>query len=127
MLTWPRMNYNNDKLNEIYRDTWPNLGWAKRMNEDNLPVPDDMCWVNLTQEEIKELRNKKHTLTEYGKKQLRKLMAPEEMREEAANELYQDALHELDNLAAGVDSEDFMNAYLIIQSALKVALGEEDV
>jgi hypothetical protein len=78
------MNYNNDKLNEIYRDTWPNLGWAKRMNEDNLPVPDDMCWVNLTKEEIEELRSKKHTLTEYGRKQLRKLMTHEEMLEEAA-------------------------------------------
>ena len=25
------MNYDNEKLNEIYRDTWPNLGWAKKM------------------------------------------------------------------------------------------------
>jgi hypothetical protein len=33
------MNYDNDKLNEIYRDTWPNLGWAKRMNEN---YPDYM-------------------------------------------------------------------------------------
>jgi hypothetical protein len=24
------MNYDNDKLNEIYRDTWPNLGWAQK-------------------------------------------------------------------------------------------------
>jgi hypothetical protein len=78
------MNYNNDKLNEIYRDTWPNLGWATRMNEHNLPVPDDMCWVNLTKEEVEELRSKKHTLTEYGKEQLRKLMTHEEMLEEAA-------------------------------------------
>lgn len=22
--------YNNEKLNQIYRDTWPNLGWAKK-------------------------------------------------------------------------------------------------
>ena len=78
------MNYNNYKLNEIYRDTWPNLGWATRMNEHNLPVPDDMCWVNLTKEEIEELRSKKYTLTEYGKEQLRKLMTHEEMLEEAA-------------------------------------------
>jgi DNA polymerase II large subunit len=41
---------------------------------DNLPVPDDMPWVNLTQEEVEELRNKKYELTEYGKEQLRKLM-----------------------------------------------------
>ena len=34
---------------------------------------DDMPWVNLTQEEVEELRNKKHELTEYGKQRLRKL------------------------------------------------------
>lgn len=35
---------------------------------------EDMPWVNLTQEEVEELRNKKHKLTEYGKQQLRKFM-----------------------------------------------------
>ena len=35
---------------------------------------DDMPWVNLTQEEVEDLRNKKHELTEYGKQKLRKLM-----------------------------------------------------
>jgi neutral trehalase len=49
---------------------------------------DDMPWVNLTQEEIEELRNKKHELTEYGKQRLRELMRnqepyPDEMFEEA--------------------------------------------
>ena len=44
------------------------------MTEHNLPVPDDMPWVNLTQEEVEELRNKKHELTEYGKQRLRELM-----------------------------------------------------
>jgi neutral trehalase len=34
---------------------------------------DDMPWVNLTQEEVEELRNKKHELTEYGKQKLREL------------------------------------------------------
>ncbi len=59
---------------------------------------------------------------------LERLELEEKSKTESANELYRDALHELDNLAVGdVDSEDFMNAYLIIQSALKVALGEEDV
>jgi hypothetical protein len=37
-------------------------------------MTDDMPWVNLTQEEVEELRNKKHELTEYGKQKLRKLM-----------------------------------------------------
>jgi Mn-dependent DtxR family transcriptional regulator len=44
---------------------------------------NEMPWVNLTPEEIQELRNKKHTLTEYGREQLRKLMGdrfyPDEM------------------------------------------------
>jgi hypothetical protein len=49
---------------------------------------DDMPWVNLTQEEVEELRNKKHELTEYGKQRLRELMRnqepyPDEMFEEA--------------------------------------------
>ncbi len=98
---------------------------------------DEMPWVNLTQEEVNELRKQKHELTEYGRDKIREMMRnqepyPDEMfdeaeRRERANELYRDALQELDNLVAGVDSEDFMNAYLIIQSALKVALGEEDV
>jgi len=43
-----------------------------------------MPWVNLTQEEIEELRNQKHELTEYGKEKLRKMMTHEEMLEEAA-------------------------------------------
>jgi hypothetical protein len=58
------------------------------MTEYNLPVPDDMVWVNLTQEEVEELRNKKQTLTEYGKQRLRELMMnqepyPDEFFEEA--------------------------------------------
>ena len=33
-----------------------------------------MPWVNLTQDEVEELRNKKHELTEYGRKQIRKMI-----------------------------------------------------
>jgi hypothetical protein len=35
---------------------------------------DEMPWVNLTQKEVDELRKQKHTLTEYGKEKLRKMM-----------------------------------------------------
>ena len=47
-----------------------------------------MPWVNLTQEEVEELRNKKHELTEYGKDKIRELMRnqepyPDAMFEEA--------------------------------------------
>jgi hypothetical protein len=34
------MNYDNDKLNEIYHATWPNLGWAK--------MKDDAPWLDTT-------------------------------------------------------------------------------
>ena len=49
---------------------------------------EDMPWVNLTQEEVDELRTKKHELTEYGKDKIRELMKnqepyPDAMFEEA--------------------------------------------
>jgi hypothetical protein len=44
------------------------------MTEHNLPEPDDALWLNLTQEEVEELRKQKHELTEYGKQKLRELM-----------------------------------------------------
>jgi hypothetical protein len=88
---------------------------------------EEMPWVNLTQEEVDTLRKSKKELTEYAKEKLRK-MNEEAAKREAANELYQDALHELDYIAAGgQDMEEFMSSYLVIQTALKVALGEEDV
>ena len=55
---------------------------------NNLPEPDDAPWLNLTPQEVEELRNKKHELTEYGKDKIRELMRnqepyPDEMFEEA--------------------------------------------
>ena len=94
------------------------------MTEEYGHIPDGFL---LNPEEVEELRKSKRELTDYAKDKFRK-MNEEAAKKEAANNLYQDALQELDNLAVGdVDSEDFMNAYLIIQTALKVALGEEDV
>lgn len=58
---------------------------------------DDPVWVDLSPQEIEELRNKKHELTEYGKEQLKKLMNnqepyPDEMFEKA--QLQEDELRE---------------------------------
>ena len=39
---------------------------------------DDMPWVDLTPEEIQELRTNKQHLTEYGKQKLRELMDKKE-------------------------------------------------
>jgi len=41
---------------------------------DNLPVPDDLPHLNLSQSELDELRKSKKELTEYGKQKLRELM-----------------------------------------------------
>jgi hypothetical protein len=43
---------------------------------------DEMPWVNLTQEEVEELRNKKHELTEYGKQRLKELMRNQKKEED---------------------------------------------
>jgi hypothetical protein len=50
---------------------------------------EDMPWVDLTQEEVEELRNKKHELTEYGKQRLRELIYKQDMQkmEDAAKDL----------------------------------------
>jgi len=94
------------------------------MTDEYGNIPDAFY---LSQSEIDELRKSKREITEYAKDKLRK-MKEDATKKEEANELYRDALQELDNLAVGdVESDDFMNAYLIIQTALKVALGEEDV
>ena len=44
------------------------------MTEHNLPVPDDAPWLNLSQNEIQELRKQKYEITEYAKEKLRKLI-----------------------------------------------------
>jgi hypothetical protein len=65
---------------------------------------EDMPWVNLTQEEVDELRTKKHELTEYGKQRLTQLMKnqepyPDAMFEEAERrESERKALDALDEL-----------------------------
>jgi DNA-binding PadR family transcriptional regulator len=66
------------------------------MTEHNLPVPDDMPWVNLSQEELEELRNKKHSLTDYGKQQLRKLMT-EPLHAKVTDEDFQKIVEAFDN------------------------------
>jgi len=40
---------------------------------------DDMPWVNLTHEEVQELRSKKQELTQYGKEKIRELMMHEDI------------------------------------------------
>jgi hypothetical protein len=65
---------------------------------------EDMPWVNLTQKEVEELRNKKQELTDYGKQRLKQLMRnqepyPDEMFEEAERrEAERKALDALDEI-----------------------------
>ena len=48
------------------------------MTEHNLPVPDDAPWLNLSPEEIQELRTNKRQLTAYAQQKLRKLMTQQQ-------------------------------------------------
>lgn len=49
---------------------------------DNLPVPDDLPHLNLSQSEIDELRKNKNYLTEYGKQRLRELIEKQKWEDE---------------------------------------------
>jgi len=78
------------RTREIREETQRMREEIKKMKQEthNLPTPDDAPWLNLSQEEVEELRNKKHELTEYGKDKIRELMKnqepyPDEFFEEA--------------------------------------------
>jgi hypothetical protein len=51
------------------------------MTEHNLPVPDDAPWLNLSPQEIEELRKSKRELTAYAQQKLRKLKAKQQTQE----------------------------------------------
>ena len=53
----------------------------KRRMTNNLPENDDAPWLNLTQEEINQLRYNKQKLTDYGKQKIRALMLKSQMTE----------------------------------------------
>jgi hypothetical protein len=44
------------------------------MTEHNLPVPDDAPWLNLSPEEIQELRNNKRELSEKAREKIKRLI-----------------------------------------------------
>lgn len=60
------------------------------MTDINLPVPDDAPFLNLSQEEVEQLRQQKKELTEYGKEKLKKLTTKslERLAESECKEFY---------------------------------------
>jgi len=78
------------RTKEIREETQRMREEIEKMKQEphNLPVPDDAPWLNLSQEEVNDLRNKKFELTQYGKQKLRKMMNDnptiDEMIDEAA-------------------------------------------
>ena len=75
---------------------------------------EDMPWVNLTQEEVEELRNKKQELTEYGKQRLRELIYKQDMHkmEDAAKDLVLENLtHEELTVGQLMDTEKFQEEF----------------
>ena len=77
------------RTKEIREETQRMREEIEKMKQEphNLPVPDDAPWLNLSQEEVNDLRNKKFELTQYGKQKFRKMMnnnpTIDEMFEEA--------------------------------------------
>ena len=65
-----------------------------------------MPWVNLTQEEVEELRNKKHELTEYGKEKLRKLMNKDLTFKTNGEETFSIPSQTLENLTLGTKTPE---------------------
>ena len=49
---------------------------------NNLPEPDDAPWLNLSQEEINQLRYNKQNLTDYGREKIRALMEEKKLLKE---------------------------------------------
>jgi hypothetical protein len=49
---------------------------------NNLPENDDAPWLNLTPQEVEELRYNKQELTSYGREKIRKLMLKSQMTED---------------------------------------------
>jgi hypothetical protein len=52
------------------------------MTEHNLPEPDDAPWLNLTPQEVEELRYNKQKLTDYGREKIRALMEEKKLLKE---------------------------------------------
>ena len=57
---------------------------------NNLPEPDDAPWLNLTPQEVEELRYNKQELTSYGREKIRALVKKGSLK-------YDDALRKLKN------------------------------
>ena len=67
---------------------------------------EDMPWVNLTQEEVEELRNKKHELTEYGKDKIRELMNKDLTFKTNGKETFSIPSQTLENLTLGTKTTE---------------------
>jgi predicted transcriptional regulator len=86
------------RTREIREETQRIKDETEKMKQEthNLPVPDDAPWLNLSQEEVNELRNKKFELTQYGKQKIKELtvgqlMDTEKFQEEFAKSQVFDA------------------------------------
>jgi hypothetical protein len=69
---------------------------------NNLPEPDDAPWLNLTPQEVEELRYNKQELTEYGKEKFHQLF--EEYRKQNKKPTLYDIMR--DKLGFSIDMCD---------------------
>jgi hypothetical protein len=73
---------------------------------DNLPVPDDLPYLNLSQSELDELRKSKKELTEYGKQRLRELMNKDLTIKTNGKETFSIPSQTLENLTLGTKTPE---------------------
>jgi hypothetical protein len=104
------------RTREIREETQRIKDETEKMKQEthNLPVPDDAPWLNLSQEEVNELRNKKFELTQYGKQRLRELIYKQDMKkmEDAAKNLVLENLtHEEMTTGELMDTEKFQEEF----------------
>ena len=113
------IDYGNDKLNEIFDLTWPNLGWAKRM-EHNLPDKDDAPWLEsnhdgfMTHEEMLEEAERREESNKINAHQLKQIdeMSREERVQAAINEVWY-------LVQGGQDGREYANSILFIVRVLE--------
>ena len=67
---------------------------------------EDMPWVNLTQEEVDELRNKKYELTEYGKQRLKEFMNKDLTFKTNGEETFSIPSQTIENLTLGTKTPE---------------------
>ena len=119
------IDYGNDKLNEISRDTWPNFGWAAKYNK--FMTHEEMLEEAARREKENKVLDIAKNLMEENKEAFQHLAASE--RKEFAEKDFEDltreqkiqlALEEIDWIViGGQDGEEFYGSIQFLRKVLR--------